>query len=145
VPVVITSVTSSLPPDEVLRILTDFGPARAAAFPGVDDASLTVHDRGDTWADVTEGNKIGWERERYEWDQEARSISAVTTESNLWAPGSRWDYRLLPQDGGTRVVIRLERHGKSALGKVIGAAIPLIGKRMITTVFSRALEKRPSS
>ena len=144
-PVVIASVTSSLPPEEVLRILTDFGPARAAAFPGIDDSSLTVHDRGDTWADVTEGNKIAWERERYEWDQAAGSISAVTTESNLWGPGSRWDYRLRPQDGGTRVVIRLERHGKSPLGKVIGAAIPLIGKRMITAGFSRAFEKRPSS
>ena len=63
----------------------------------MDDSNLTLHDSGDNWADVTEGNKIGWERERYEWDAKKGAISAVTTESNLWGPGSRWDYTLTPQ------------------------------------------------
>ena len=68
-PVVSTSVTTHLSPAEVLRILTDFGPARGRKpFRGVDDSNLTLHDSGDSWADVTEGNKIGWERERYDWD-----------------------------------------------------------------------------
>lgn len=139
-PVVIASVTTPLSPAEVLRILTDFGPDRAKAFPGVDDSNLTLHDHGDTWADVTEGNKIGWERERYEWDANKGTISAVTTESNLWAAGSRWDYRLTPQGEGTQVEIRLERHAKGLLGHLVGLLVPLGGKRMITTSFSRALK-----
>ena len=106
-PIVSTRVTTKLSPAEVLRILTDFGPNRAKAFPGVDDSNLTLHDQGDTWADVTEGNKIGWERDRYEWDAEKGTISALTTDSNLWAAGSRWDYRLTPQGSGTLVEIRL--------------------------------------
>lgn len=139
-PVVIASVTTPLSPAEVLRILTDFGPDRAKAFPGVDDSNLTLHDHGDNWADVTEGNKIGWERERYEWDANKGTISAVTTESNLWAAGSRWDYRLTPHGEGTQVEIRLERHAKGLLGHLVGLLVPLGGKRMITTSFSRALK-----
>lgn len=138
-PIVSTSVTTNLSPAEVLRILTDFGPNRAKAFPGVDDSNLTLHDQGDTWADVTEGNKIGWERERYEWDAEKGTISAVTTGSNLWAAGSRWDYRLTPQGSGTLVEIRLERHAKGLLGHLVGLLVPIGGKRMITTSFAQAL------
>jgi len=138
-PVVSTSVVSSLSPAEVLRILTDFGPNRAKAFPGVDDSNLTLHDHGDNWADVTEGNKLGWERERYEWDTEKGTISAVTTDSNLWGPGSRWDYRLTPQGDGTLVEIRLERHAKGLLGTLVGLLVPVGGKRMIKTGFGKAL------
>lgn len=137
--VVVTSVTTSRSPAEVLRILTDFGPDRAKAFPGVDDTNLTLHDSGATWADVTEGNKIGWERERYDWDAATGTITAVTTDSNLWGPGSRWDYRLLPHDGGTKVVIRLERHPKGVAGHLVAALMPLLGNGFITAGFQRAL------
>lgn len=138
-PVVVTSVTTPLTPAQVLAVLTDFGPARAQAFPGVDESNLTVHEVGENWADVTEGNKIGWERERYDWDAQAGTISAVTTDSNLWGPGSRWDYRLNPQAGGTEVVIRLERHPKGVAGHLVAALMPLMGKRFITAGFERAL------
>ena len=124
----------------MLRILTDFGPARAKAFPQVDDSNLTLHDHGDTWADVTEGNKIGWERERYEWDAEAGTISAVTTDSNLWGPGSRWDYKLTPQGTAPWSKIRLERHAKGLLGHLVGALVPIGGKRMINSSFTKALD-----
>ncbi len=138
--VIVASVTSPLSPAGVLHILTDFSASRAQAFAGVDESNLTVHEVGDGWADVTEGNKIGWERERYDWDQQAGTISAVTTDSNLWGPGSRWDYRLIPQDGGTKVVIRLERHPKSLAGHLVGALMPLFGKGFITAGFERALK-----
>ena len=133
--VVVTSVTTTRSPDEVLRILTDFGPARAQAFPGVDETNLTVHASGDTWADVTEGNKIGWERERYDWDAAAGTITAVTTDSNLWGPGSVGS----PTGGGTKVVIRLERHPKGVAGHLVAAVMPLLGKGFITAGFERAL------
>ena len=63
-PVLHVSVTSPLPPPEALRRLTDFGAERAESWPNVDVNNLTVHDRGEGWAEVTEGNKIAWERER---------------------------------------------------------------------------------
>lgn len=140
-PVINTSVTTDLAPADVLRILTDFGPGRADAFPNVDQSTLIVHEVGDTWADVTEGNKLGWERERYEWDAQAGTITAVTTDSNLWAAGSRWDYRLTPSGTGTTVEVRLERHAKGLLGHLVGALIPLLGERTVRSGISRALSK----
>ena len=64
-PTIKVSVTTSLSPEQVLARLTDFGPARADAWSTVDAAGLTVHDQGPDWAEVTEGNRLGWERERY--------------------------------------------------------------------------------
>ena len=133
-------VRSPLPPAEVLRILTDFGPRRAEAWPGVDSEHLRVHGQGEGWADVTEGNKIGWERERYSWDVAGGTVSAVTTESNLWDEGSRWDYRLTEVPDGTLVGVRLERHGKGLKGKAIEALLPVVGKRMITNSLAAALK-----
>jgi hypothetical protein len=91
-PVLHVSVTSPLPPQEALQGLTDFSPARAEAWAGVDDDNLIVHDEGAGWAEVTEGNKLGWERERYTWDAAAGTVSAVTVNSNLWALGSGWNW-----------------------------------------------------
>ncbi len=139
-PTVHVAVSTTLKPDQVLRILTDFGPSRAGAWAGVDDEHLKVHDQGPDWADVTEGNNIGWERERYTWDAEAGTVSAVTTDSNLWGPGSRWDYKLIPQDGGTLVDVTMHRNGKGLKGKLIGALLPLIGKNMIKSSVSGALK-----
>ena len=134
------TVWTPLPPAEALRIITDFGPARADAWAGVDADNLTVHDSGPDWADVTEGNKVGWERERYSWDAAAGTVSAVTTESNLWAAGSRWDYRLVPERGGTRVDVTLVRHGRGVKGTLIGALLPLIGPKMISGGLAGALQ-----
>jgi hypothetical protein len=139
-PTVAVTVSSPLPPDAVLHILTDFGPERAKAWPGVDADSLQLHGSGPDWADVTEGNKVGWERERYTWDAVAGTVSAVTTDSNLWGPGSRWDYQLTPEGAGTRVAVTLQRRGKGVKGKLIGALLPLVGPRMITASLSRALQ-----
>jgi hypothetical protein len=74
-------VTSPLPPQEALQRLTDFTPARAEAWAGVGD-NLIVHHKGDSWAEVTEGNKLGWERERSPMPQLV--TSGVTLNPNLW-------------------------------------------------------------
>jgi hypothetical protein len=140
VPTIQATVLSTLPPTEVLRVLTDFGPSRADAWPGIDSDHLQVHEQGENFAEVTEGNKIGWERERYSWDAEAGTVSATTVDSNLWGPGSRWDYTLTPKDGGTEVGVTLVRRGKGIKGKLIGALLPLIGKRMVAMSLGSALK-----
>jgi hypothetical protein len=133
-------VRSTLSPDDVLRVLTDFSERRAEVWPGVDADSFTVHDQGDGFAEVTEGNSIGWERERYTWDATSGTVAAETLDSNLWASGSRWDYRITPVEGGTQIGVRLERHGKGIKGKLIQALIPVIGKKMITASLESALK-----
>ena len=130
-PVVTVELMSTLSPHEVLKILTDFGPSRADVWPGVDDDHLTVHGQGPDWAEVTEGNKMTWERERYLWNAGAGMVSATTTDSNTWGPGSGWEYRLTPSGTGTRVAVTLTRHGKGIKGKLLAALLPLIGKTFL--------------
>ena len=50
--------------------------------------------KGDGWAEVTKGNKLAWEGERCTWDAPAGTVSAVTLSSNIWAPGSGWNYTI---------------------------------------------------
>ena len=125
------TVHTSLPPGEVLTLLTDFGPDRVTRWPNIDEAHFAVHDRGETWAEVTEGNALGWERERYAWDAGAGIVTVDTLESNLWGPGSGWEYRLVPADDGTDVHVTLNRNGKSLRGRLVGALIPVAGARTL--------------
>jgi hypothetical protein len=141
-PVLHVSVASPLSPQEALQRLTDFSPARAEAWTGVDDDSLVVHDTGDGWAEVTEGNKLGWERERYTWDAAAGTVSAVTLNSNIWAPGSGWNYTIMPEGTGSRVEVTAVRKGSGIKGKLVGALLSLVGKRLITSSTTAALAAR---
>jgi len=141
-PVVHVSVTSPLPPQEALGRLTDFSPARAENWAGVDDSNLTVHGQGEGWAEVTEGNKIGWERERYTWDAAAGTVSAVTLNSIIWAPGSGWNYTIMPDGTGSRIEVTAVRKSYGVKGKLVGGLLSLIGKRMISSSTAAALAAR---
>ena len=99
-PTIHVSVVTSLSRQEAIRRLSDFGPNRAETWPNVDADGVKVHDQGPNWADVTEGNRFAWERERYGWDTEAGTVSSVTTDSNVWQSGPAWSYRLIPRTGG---------------------------------------------
>jgi YD repeat-containing protein len=139
-PVLKLQLNSKLSATEVLSVLTDFSSARSTVWPGVDDEHLKVHEQGPGWADVTEGNKTTWERERYSWDAAAGTVSATTTDSNVWASGSGWVYRLTPNGTGTRIDVTLTRHGKGVKGKLIGALLPVIGKSAVTKSLAGPLQ-----
>jgi hypothetical protein len=138
------TVHTTLSPKEVLDLFTDFGPGRADTWPNLDEAHVEVHGQGPDWAEVTEGNSMGWERERYSWDAAAGTVSIETLDSNLWGPGSGWEYRLTPADGGTDVHVSLTRHGKSVKGKLVGAFIPLAGSWALGRQFRSVLRKAES-
>ena len=138
------TVHTTLSPSSVLALFTDFGPERASRWPNVDDAHFTVHELGSDSADVTEGNAMGWERERYSWDAAAGTIAIDTLDSNLWGPGSGWRYELTPAAGGTDVHVTLTRVPKSLPGRLIGALIPLVGARTLGRQFQSVLNKAES-
>jgi hypothetical protein len=138
------TVHTSMSPSEVLDLFTDFGPDRASRWPNVDEAHFQVHDQGPDWAEVTEGTKMGWERERYSWDAEAGTVSIETLDSNLWGPGSGWRYELTAAGGGTDVRVTLTRHGKSLQGKLVGALIPVAGSWALGRQFQSVLRKAES-
>src|SRR6478609_419462 len=125
------TVHTTLSPSETLDLFTDFGPERASRWPNVDAAHFTVHELGPDWAEVTEGNAMGWERERYSWDVAAGTVAIDTLDSNLWALGSGWRYRLTPAAGGTDVEVTLTRVAGSFRGRLIGALIPVLGSRAL--------------
>jgi hypothetical protein len=133
------TVHTTLAPSEVLALFTDFGPDRAKNWPNVDEAHFKVHGTGEDWAEVTEGTKMGWERERYSWDATAGTVTIETLDSNLWGTGSGWRYQLTPAGDGTDVHVTLNRVGKSVTGKVIGALIPVAGSRALAKQFRTVL------
>jgi hypothetical protein len=137
-------VHTDLEPPTVLAALTDFGPSRADTWANVDLAHLDVHDSGPGWADVTEGSSVAggvWERLRYDWADGDR-LSAITVDSNTWAPGSRWDYRLAPAEaGGTDVDVRVLRIGRGFRGRLLGGYIALFGTRRLRGDMERALAR----
>jgi hypothetical protein len=108
---------SSAGADEVLEAARDFTPTRAELWRDVHVEHMTIHDRGETWADVTEGNSwpivgLVWERLRYDWSQPG-SLKGTVIDSNLFKPGSTWGISATPKgDGGSRVEISAVRRLK---------------------------------
>ena len=135
------TVHTTLSPDAVLELFTDFGAGRADRWPNIDTSHFTVPDQGPDWAEVTEGNRMGWERERYAWDAEAGTITIDTLDSNLWARGSGWRYQLTPSERGTDVKVTLTRVPRSLVGRLVGALIPVVGSRALARQFQSVLRQ----
>src|SRR5687768_17734818 len=98
-------------------------------WPDVHVEHLTVHEIGETFADVTEGNPwpIGfvWERLRYDWS-EAGSVKGVVVDSNIFEPGSTWELHATPRDGGgSRVQVVAVRHLRGVKGRLLAPVFPL--------------------
>jgi len=135
------TVHTTLSPAAVMELFTDFGPERASRWPNIDESHFTVHDQGPDWAEVTEGNRMGWERERYAWDADAGTVTIDTLDSNLWAHGSGWRYQLTPSERGTDVQVVLTRVPRSLPGRLLGALIPVVGSRTLAKQFGSVLRR----
>ena len=138
------TVHTTLTVPDVVELLTDFGPERAKRWANIDEAHFQVHDQGAGWAEVTEGNGVAWERERYTWDASAGTVTVDTLDSNLWAQGSGWRYVLTPADGGTDVHVALTRTAASLRGRIVGALIPVVGKPALRRQLQSVLRKAES-
>lgn len=119
-------VNSSMSPAEVMAVLTNFSPSRVEEWPSIDAEHFQVHERGDMWAEVTEGNDKSWERARYEWDPSKNTVTVTTHDSVPFGSGG-WQFHMTPTDNGTRIDVRLERHPTSFTSKVKSSIIPLAG------------------
>ncbi len=134
--------TTPLPPDKVLGVLTDFSDRRPVIWPNIDHDHFRVHDQGPDWADVTEGNVLAWERNRYEWNADAGEVTVTAVESDSWAPGSRWRYRLQPSPaGGTQVDVTVVRTGRGLRGKLLGSLLSVLGVRVLRSDMEKVLAR----
>ncbi|MFD6293862.1 hypothetical protein ACFWFU_03405 [Streptomyces sp. NPDC060235] len=119
-------VDSSMSPPEVMGVLTDFSPSRLDEWPSIDAEHFQVHERGDTWAEVTEGNAKSWERARYDWDPAQNKVTVTTRDSTPFGPGG-WEFQMTPHGDGTRVDVTLQRHPTSFAAKMKSSIIPFAG------------------
>ena len=141
-PTIHFALTTDLPPDRVLNALIDFSDRRPVVWPNIDEAHFRVHGQGANWADVTEGNVLAWERNRYQWNAAAGEVTVTAVESDTWAPGSQWRYRLVPAaSGGTDVQVTVVRTGRGPRGLLIGALITWFGGRMLRSDMERVLAR----
>jgi hypothetical protein len=145
---VAVSAESTATPAQVLASLTDFSPRRAELFADVDGGGLEIHSTTDTTAEVTEGSKVPlvgrvWERNRYDWSTPGLLL-VETVNSNTWALGSRWLYRLeaLPS-GGTRVDLHVVRIPQGRRGRIVLALVRLGGARRFRANLQRTLKVPP--
>jgi hypothetical protein len=116
---------SSLPPEKVLEGARDFSHRRAEVWPLVQSRYLRVHETGDTFAEVTEGTFVAglfWERSRYDWS-EPGVVKATVLDSNVFRPGSTWELRATPRNGGSSVAMTLNRDFQSGLKGKIASAV----------------------
>ncbi|MGW6726455.1 hypothetical protein ACWF9G_11165 [Nocardia sp. NPDC055029] len=130
---------STLSPAEVVHVLTDFGPTRPEAWPTIDAEHFVVHERGETWAEVTEGTAAAWERARYEWDPAGDTVTITTLDSKLFGAGGGWVFRATPTQAGSRVDIELTRTPRAFKGKVLALLLPLVGPSSLRKSFAAPL------
>jgi hypothetical protein len=141
-PTIHFQVVTDVGPRTVLNALTDFSDRRPDVWPNIDHSHFRVHGLGPGWADVTEGNALAWERNRYEWDAAAGAVTVTAVESDTWAPGSQWRYRLQPTAaGGTQVDVTVVRTGRGLRGLLIGAIITRFGVRMLRSDMEKVLAR----
>ncbi|MER6394998.1 hypothetical protein ABT263_02910 [Kitasatospora sp. NPDC001603] len=133
---------SSLDPDAVLAVLTDFGPARAQTWPTIDAAHFAVHGAGEGWAEVTEGTAAAWERARYDWKPGGDEVTITTLDSKLFGPGGGWVFRLTPEGDGTRVDVRLTRTPDTLKGKLLASLLPVVAPSSLRKSFAGPLRAR---
>jgi len=140
--------TTSATPDQLLAALTDFGPSRSEVFPNSADEYLRVHDRGDDWADVTEGSSGTWERLHYDWS-DPRRVVMTTTDSNAWGGLSGHTYSFTTLPGvKTRVDSIVVRDGKNLKGRFFAVVFRVFGKQVLGNAFQktiRAIEQRSNA
>lgn len=143
---------TSLSPEQFLAALTDFGSERGAIWGNSQPSHFIVHRLGVNHAVVTEGSKVFggvWERLHYDWS-ELCSIKLTTIDSNIWAEGSGWHYKLKQADDGSETLInaKVTRYPCSKKGYLILIVVASVGRPLIKRSFNktlRAIEKQSDS
>jgi hypothetical protein len=131
---------TSSTPQQFIAGLTDFGPGRSELFPNSADAFLNVHHQGAHDADVTEGSGGIWERLNYDWS-DPNHVRLTTTDSNTWGGASGYTYTLRRRSNGTTDVdVVIIREGKNLKGRVLGAVLGTIGKRVLRKAFVHSVK-----
>ena len=137
-------VDGDIPPERLVAALTDFSEDRPELWPNLSSKYYAVHDRGDTWADVTEGTDVAggvWARERYDWS-EPGIVRLTLVESPSFVPGTTIEYRVSALPGGRcRVSVDFHRIARGWRGRLVGAVVQLAGARRFSGDLTETLAR----
>jgi hypothetical protein len=129
--------------DTIRRALLDFSERRLDVWSKtLDRNTYEVHEIGDTWAVVTEGNRFPklWSREYYDWST-PDTISWTSQESNFCEPGSRIEMVITATPGGgTHVVVTWDRTPSNLKGWLWLLGPRIGGERLLRWATEQALK-----
>jgi hypothetical protein len=134
---------TTLSPEKVIAMLTDFSERRPEIWPGLWKDAYQVYSVGETSAEVREGNKSPkvWARERYDWSKPG-VVRWEVLESNFSKPGSFLEATVTPKDGGgSNIDILWNRSPSSFIGFVALGAILLTRGAPVKSSINAALRK----
>lgn len=130
--------------ERFIAALTDFGDRRPELWPNLDTKFFKLHDRGDTWAEVTEGTDIFggvWARERYDWS-EPGMVRLRLVEAVDFKPGTEIVYRVISlPNGGCHVAVDFQRIAATMRGRLVGFLVQLAGARRFSSDLRVTLDR----
>jgi len=135
-------IDTGVPAERILAALTDFTENRPNLWPGLKRELYHVHATGPTWADVHEGSGGPvWARERYDWST-PRTVTWTMQESGFASPGDFVTAVVTPAtDGGSRIHVTWERHGRTLFGRLLVAMIVALRGRPVRQSIEAGLAK----
>src|SRR5690348_11993944 len=134
---------TSLPPEKVIAMLTDFSTRRPEVWPGLYAQEYEVYTRNETSAEVREGNQRPhvWARQRYDWSRPG-IVRWEVMESNFSRPGSYQELTAVArEDGGSHIRVHWQLSPASPMGALIIAAIKLTGGAPVKASMLAAFKK----
>lgn len=130
--------------ERFVAALTDFSERRPELWPNLDAKYYRLHERGETWAEVTEGTDVMggvWARERYDWSAPG-SVTLTLLESRDFRPGTQIRCRATERGGGgCHVAVDLQRIAASPRGQLLGAVVQLVGSRRFSGDLSETIAR----
>ena len=135
------SLTTEVPPDRFINALTDFSEHRSSWWPNLDPHLFQVHALGPTSAQVTEGASFAggiWERGTYDWSTPG-VVRFDVEESNAFAAGSFWEYRVSPDGSGALIEVTIRRVPRTTKARFIAVLLSVFGRRVFRKDLQRTL------
>lgn len=133
---------TTLPPEKVISMLTDFSDKRPDMWPGLWRDAYEVYSVGQNTAEVREGSKSPkvWAKEHYDWSVPG-TVRWEVVESNFCKPGSFVEAKISPGNGGSKVHVTWNRSPTSPMGYVATALIVLTRGAPVKSSLNAAFKK----
>ena len=121
------TVETSVPPESVLAAATDFTDRRPDLWPLITRKNYRVYSTGDGTAEVDEGSAPAHHRIRYEWSGD--TVRGVTIDASGVEPGSLWQLRARPREGGGSTIdVHMDFGFKGPMGLMARVMVALRGR-----------------